>query len=362
MTESTKKNLSFFIRLLVSVLFLVSAVAKLYPSPYFAISTFEVKQLYPLGFSEQIAPFFSRILIGIELGLGLLLLQRRLLRILVLPATILLLLVFIIHLSVETFGSGGNAGNCGCFGELIPMTPIEAIIKNVVAVILLAVVYKITPTRNERQDNFWYLCSIVLASILALFMVAPIQPIATESTDNQVVDTLATPSPELQTPSTSVAADTLQTPEKVKDTVTKPEKPKAPTAKKSGYASYFRDIDNGKKLFCLFVPGCEHCKDAARDLTNLKKKNKDFPDIRIVFMNEEADLIPGFFEYAGAEYPYKIIEIIPFWKLLGQGRDTPGVKYLWNGNEYIFFDGINDNQFSAKALEKVISETDKKYK
>lgn len=362
MTESTKKNLSFFIRLLVSVLFLVSAVAKLYPSPYFAISTFEVKQLYPLGFSEQIAPFFSRILIGIELGLGLLLLQRRLLRILVLPATILLLLVFIIHLSIETFGSGGNAGNCGCFGELIPMTPIEAIIKNVVAVILLAVVYKITPTRNERQDNFWYLCSIVLASILALFMVAPIQPIVTESTDNQVVDTLAIPSPELQTPSTSVAADTLQTPEKVKDTTSKPEKPKAPTSKKSGYASYFRDIDSGKKLFCLFVPGCEHCKDAARDLTNLKKKNKDFPDIRIVFMNEEADLIPTFFEYAGAEYPYKIIEIIPFWKLLGQGRDTPGIKYLWNGNEYIFFDGINDNQFSAKALEKVISETDKKYK
>ena len=362
MTESTKHNLSFFIRILVSALFIVSAIAKLYPSPYFAISTFEVKQLYPLGFSEQLAPFFSRILIGIELGLGLLLLQRRLLRLLVLPATILLLLVFIIHLSIETFGSGGNAGNCGCFGELIPMTPIEAIIKNVVAVILLAVVYKITPVRNERQDNFWYLCSIVLASILALFMLAPIQPIAAENQENQAVDTLTVDNPVLPSETVPVNADTIKAAAKVKDTVAVAEKPKAPAAKKSGYASYFRDIDNGKKLFCLFVPGCEHCKDAARDLTNLKKKNKDFPDIRIVFMNEEADLIPAFFEYAGAEYPYKVIEIIPFWKLLGQGRDTPGVKYLWNGNEYIFFDGINDNQFSAKALEKVISETDKKYK
>ena len=66
----SKKNISWGIRLLISFLFLLSAVAKLYPSPYFAISTFEVKQLYPLGFSEGFAPYFSRILIGIEFALG----------------------------------------------------------------------------------------------------------------------------------------------------------------------------------------------------------------------------------------------------------------------------------------------------
>ena len=46
------KNISWILRIIISALFLLSAVAKLYPSPYFAISTFEVKQLYPLGFSE----------------------------------------------------------------------------------------------------------------------------------------------------------------------------------------------------------------------------------------------------------------------------------------------------------------------
>ena len=51
--ENFKKYLPWTIRIIISFLFLISAVAKLYPSPYFAISTFEVKQLYPLGFSED---------------------------------------------------------------------------------------------------------------------------------------------------------------------------------------------------------------------------------------------------------------------------------------------------------------------
>ena len=61
--QNTKPYLPWSIRILISFLFLLSAVAKLYPSPYFAISTFEVKQLYPMGFSEELAAYFSRILI-----------------------------------------------------------------------------------------------------------------------------------------------------------------------------------------------------------------------------------------------------------------------------------------------------------
>jgi len=76
--RTSKNNIAWGIRIVISFLFLLSAVAKLYPSPYFAISTFEVKQLYPMGFSESFAPYFSRILIGIELALGILILQKKL--------------------------------------------------------------------------------------------------------------------------------------------------------------------------------------------------------------------------------------------------------------------------------------------
>ena len=63
----------------------------------------------------------------------------------------------------------------------------------------------------------------------------------------------------------------------------------------------------------------------------MRKKDKNFPEVKIIFMNEEAFKIPEFFKIAEANYPYKVIEIIPFWNELGDNRNTPGVLYLWNG-------------------------------
>lgn len=354
----SKNTLSWGIRFVISFLFLLSAVAKLYPSPYFAISTFEVKQLYPMGFSESFAPYFSRILIGIEFALGLLILQKNFLRSVVIPATVLLLAVFTTHLTIVTFVSGGNSGNCGCFGSLLPMTPIEAIIKNVAALLLLGWLYIILPKSNEKKGNFWVLTTVTFASILAMFMIAPMQPVESKFSISEPNETTID---SLVVDSTKVEVN----PVLVKDSVKKVEVKKEellvelnePSKKKSGYAQYFSKIDNGRKTLCFFVPGCDHCRVAAKELTELKKTNKNFPEISIVFMNEEADLIPDFFKEAGAEYPYKVIEVIPFWKVLGSGKDTPGVKYLWNGNEYKYYWGITDNKFDVQDYQKLINKS-----
>src|SRR5436190_15550549 len=161
--ENIKKYLSWTIRILISFLFLLSAVAKMYPSPYFAISTFEVKQLYPMGFNETFASYFSRILIGIELGLGVLILQPNYLKKIIVPSTFLMLAVFVVQLTIESIISGGNSGNCGCFGSLLPMTPIEAIMKNIVAMIMLG--YLFSALRQDKPDkkNFWVLSTVLLA-------------------------------------------------------------------------------------------------------------------------------------------------------------------------------------------------------
>jgi len=357
--STSKKYIAWTLRIVVAVLFIVSALAKLskghlLDSPYFAISTFEVKQLYPMGFSESFAPYFSRTLIGIEMALGLLLLQKNYLRKFLIPVTILLLLVFIGHLSYVTFLSGGNTGNCGCFGELLPMTPIEAILKNIVAVGLLVYLFKILPKENN-PGNFWILTTVLFATILWIFMLAPIQPPAatfTVSTPETTTTTDTITQPTVDTTQVVAPTETAKQPEAVKEAVK--EVPTGPTPKKSGYASYFAAIDKGRKTLCFFVPGCDHCRAAAKELTELRKTTKDFPEISIIFMNEEADLIPDFFKEAGAEYPYKIIEVIPFWKVLGNKRDTPGVKYLWNGNEIKYYDGINENKFNPVDFQKLI--------
>jgi hypothetical protein len=361
MTTSSKNYIAWSLRAIVSVLFIVSALAKLskghlLDSPYFAISTFEVKQLYPMGFSEGFAPYFSRTLIGIELALGLLLLQKNYLRKFIIPVTTLLLLVFIAHLSYITFLGGGNTGNCGCFGELIPMTPIQAILKNVVAVGLLAYLYKLLP-KTTNNGNFWVTTTILFATILSVFMIAPIQPPTsnfTVSTPAEIpVDTLPEKVIDTTKNTAVTAKDTVKKAASIKEEA-KPES-NEPEKHKSGYSQYFANIDKGRKTLCFFVPGCDHCREAAKELTDLRKTNKNFPEISIIFMNEEADLIPEFFKAAGAEYPYKIIEVIPFWKVLGSGKDTPGVKYLWNGNEYKYYFGITDNKFNPVDYQKLIN-------
>ena len=351
-----KKNISWIIRIVVALLFIVSAIAKLYPSPYFAISTFEVKQLYTLGFSETLAPYFSRILIGIEFALGFLLLNNHFLKRITIPATIGLLSVFIIHLSYVTFLSGGNSGNCGCFGELIPMTPIEAIIKNIIAVGLLIWLWKIS--ENDKKSNIWMLTSITLSCILGLFMLAPMKASSTSisnsnnNTNNNIsTDTIIKLNDSVKTEEIKTTDSSKIKTEKVVEAIKKEVGPKQAV---SGYSDLYADIDKGQKILCFFVPGCDHCKDAAKDLNALQKKYKDFPEVKIVFMDEEPEKIPDFFKYAGKQFPYKVIDIIPFWTKLGTGKDTPGVIYIHNGNVIKFYDGIAEKAFNSKAIEKVI--------
>jgi thiol-disulfide isomerase/thioredoxin len=360
-----KKNISWTLRIVIALLFIVSAIAKIskgwisdFPfidfSPYFAISTFEVKQLLTLGFSESLAPYFSRILIGIEFALGFLMLSNHFLKRITIPATVGLLSVFIIHLSYVTFLSGGNSGNCGCFGELIPMTPIEAIIKNIIAVGLLIWLWKIS--ENDKKSNIWMLISITLACILGLFMLAPMKASSvsiSNSNDNINIstDTISklTDSEKIEEIKT-IDSSKLKTDKAVEEV----KKEVGPKQAVSGYSDLYADIDKGQKILCFFVPGCEHCRDAAKDLNALQKKHKDFPSVQIVFMDEEAEKIPDFFKYAGKQFPHKVIDIIPFWTKLGTGKDTPGVVYLHNGNVIKFFDGIAEKAFNSKALEKVI--------
>ena len=351
-----KENLSWILRLIISALFIVSAVAKLYPSPYFAISTFEVKQLYPLGFSEGFAPYFSRILIGIEFALGIAILLKDYLKKITIPATILLLSVFVIHLSYTTFISG-NSGNCGCFGELLPMTPVEAIIKNIIAIGLLIWLIKLLPA--DGKSNFWLLKSVGLGCVLALFMLAPIRPVekvmeepTSEIQENLGVVADSTSLLTVEIPETEVPTTNAPTVENPEVEVKKAEE--TPKKVKSGYEKYFPGIDTDKKILCYFVPGCDHCMDTAKELNEMRKKDKNFPPIYVIFMNEEPEKVPTFFEFAGTKFPYKMIDVIPFWTELGDGRDTPGVKYLWNGNEFKYYDGINENKFNGAEFKKLI--------
>lgn len=129
-----KKILNFFIHLVVTavgLIFLYSAYTKLDP----VIETFEMSFI-KLGVANwNTAPWVARLMIGIEIFIGLLLVLNYHLKF-TLKAGIVLLMVFNTYLLYQII-SGSGSENCGCFGEVIHMTPAQALGKNAVMILAL---------------------------------------------------------------------------------------------------------------------------------------------------------------------------------------------------------------------------------
>ncbi len=345
--ETLRKYLPWTVRILISGLFFLSAFAKIYPDPsfYFSITAFEYKQLVPMGFSMETAVYFSRIIIGIEFAIGILLLFPYYIKKIIIPATILMLAIFSVHLTIEIFTSG-NQGNCGCFGALLPMTPLQALLKNLVSIaLLLLILIKFSDNINEKRNISYCLIitNVITFCILVLFMVTHKMQ---KKEYNPVKDTTEIHDTIFRT---IVNGDTVDT---------KPaeilEKNTGPLKKSSGYEKYFKGVDNGRKIICFFAPTCDHCMTTAKELTELKKGDPNFPKIKIIFMDEAPEEIPKFFKFAGAQYPYLVLDMPSFWDALGKTKFTPGVVYLWNGNEQKFYNGTEGDKFNKAEFAKIV--------
>jgi len=307
------KNITLISRLLISGLFLLSAIAKLYPTPLYGITkVFEEGQLIPMGFSEDFAPFFSRLIIAFEFFIAFAILQTHYIKKLIIPSTILLLIIFNIDLALDIFV--GNDENCGCFGQLIPMTPTEAFIKNIFTILLLIFIYR--NVNDKKESSFLLLLNGYLIISVLMFSLLPI---ATNSSSKQI----------------------------------------------SSYSSYVDEafnINEGKKILCFFDAGCEHCMDAAKSLTEIASNSTEFPDVHIIFSDTEEGKIPDFLKYSGKEYSYQIMEfynpdddINSYLEVLGFEYENPVIIYYNNGNQMRFYDGTSSNEYSAKDFESLFN-------
>jgi len=306
-------NLRLVVKWLMFGLFILSALAKLYPTPMYGITKiFEEGQLIPMGFSESLAPYFSRIIIGVEFFIAFAFLQNNFIKRIIIPSSILLLIVFSLHLCYSIFL--GDSENCGCFGELIPMTPTEALIKNIVTIFVLIWLYR--NLENNLASNFSKLIIQFLSILLLMFAFLPIQTVG----KNKLV---------------------------------------------SSYSSYVLsdfDINEGKKILCFFDAGCDHCMDAAKSLAEMSDSIKSFPQIHIIFSDSEEERIPDFFAFAEREFSYQILpfyndddEINSYLEILGYEYENPAVIYLNNGNQIRFYDGTGPNEFNPNEFKKLFN-------
>ncbi len=354
-----KAYLPWTARIVVSILFLVSAVSKMFP-----IWMFE-KQLVDLGICGWCdAPYFSRLLIALEAAIGIAILQRHFLKRFVIPVTAFLLVAFCAHLSIEMVKHGAMNGNCGCFGQLIPMTPLEAFIKNVLTLGLLVYIYRTTQEHEKGQNRFMVPLFIYSVSAFGMFALFPFCPCEAENTGDSATETEVLIEDNSTTiDSTGTNADTLAiTTTASSDTVASAKVEEVQPPKVKSRFSEFKTIggkkvnlDEGKKLVCFFAPGCDHCRETAKELKALAAKLK-LPDTYIIFMDEEAFLIPEFMKETGFNKPYQVIDIPKFWTVLGSNASTPGLFYLWNGNIIKSFEGIEGNKFDATALKSALEQ------
>lgn len=355
-----KAYLPWTARIVVSILFLVSAVSKMFP-----LWMFE-KQLVDLGICGWCdAPYFSRLLIALEVAIGIAILQRHFIKRFVIPVTAFLLVAFCVHLSIEMVKHGAMNGNCGCFGQLIPMTPLEAVIKNVLTLGILVYIYRTTEEYEKGQNRFMVPMFIYSVSAFGMFAVFPFCPCEEETEQTtEIIGENNVPSVDDQqdTLVQSYSADTTTAVALAADTTSGAKVEEAQPAKVKSRFSEFKTIggkkvnlDEGKKLVCFFAPGCDHCRETAKELKALAAKLK-LPDTYIIFMDEEAFLIPEFLKETGFNKPYQVIDIPKFWTVLGSNASTPGLFYLWNGNIIKSFEGIEGNKFDAAALKTAIEQ------
>jgi thiol-disulfide isomerase/thioredoxin len=276
-----------------------------------------------LGFSSEISSYLSRILIALEFAIGVLILLPFYLKRIVIPLTIFVLAAFCVHLALQIYLTG-NSGNCGCFGTLLPMTPLEAILKNIFAIGLLVILNKLLSKDKSKSIEIFYGFLIYLFFVIGIMALVPIK-----NSSNVTIDS-----------NYQIQEDLVL---------------EGPKQMKSEFGQTLPFADKGRLILCFFAPGCDHCRAAVRSIDSLSKIVEDFPKVEIVFMDEEVDKIPEFFEYAGGEYNYIVLDISTFYDVLTWERDTPGIFYMWNGNILKEFNGTNESAYDPESLLKSLN-------
>lgn len=147
------------------VLFLYSAYTKLLP-----IQTFEYTLVEFVHMPWWMAAVASRLLVGMEAALGVLLVfniyggSKWILK-----CSLGILIAFCIYL-VYLWATAGNDVNCGCFGDVIWMSPSSSLIKNAIMMVLLAILLVFHAGINKKWAKYVSIAVFIIITIVPLFV------------------------------------------------------------------------------------------------------------------------------------------------------------------------------------------------
>ena len=272
-------------------LFLYSAYTKLYPQESFESFQYSVVQYIKLPWI--VAAIASRLLIGLEGALGLLLLAHfygpgnRIIK-----YALGLIVIFSVYL-VYLWVYAGNNINCGCFGDAIWMSPSTSLLKNAAISIGLLLLLKFHKGFEFTLRSF--IASIILiGSITGVFINQPLPDTKPQW---------------LQKDKFQLDMSKLYAPGK-KD---------APKV----------DLRTGKHVLAFFSAGCPHCRMAAYKMHIMKDRNPSLPFYMVVG-GESNEQMKDFWNKSQAQnIPYCRLKAEDFTGMIG--FSWPVIYFINNG-------------------------------
>jgi hypothetical protein len=276
-------------------------------SPFFELML--VKQT-PLE-TRQAAAVATRLIVALELFIGLMFFQTSFLRRSMVPLTACILVAFTLYL-VWLMIYDPDAEDCGCFGEMIAMTPAVSIGKNLLLLLFLLPIYRFADSAKRATGIPLAMGAFALG--FAIFTM----PTQAET---------AVPPPEDGGPAPSKFAvfETLE----------------------NGDATL--QLTEGIRIAALLSLDCDHCQFVALQLGETYDLFEP-AKIGFVFLGEE-DAVPDFLGQINTDLviPYTIPSAITFFDFTGD--KPPRVYLLQEGKTVKYWD---TDDFDLGLLEEAV--------
>ena len=273
-------NLRITLQLFLAATFLFSAYTKAVAPGFFEV-LLEQQGLVP---SRLYGAWVTRFIIAIETWLGLCLLLSFYTRF-ILRFSFLLLVVFSVHLGYLI--AIGETGNCGCFGEMISMSPLASLGKNLLLLSVNGFLLRYKFRGNKKPLITWLLLPLLFA---AASLVWPVQ-----TQPDEVVEKI--PMFEAET----------------------------------GI-----DFANGSYLVAIFNLGCEHCQEAAHQIATWQNNGINLPQVAALFFAEGDTSVADFNAITESNFPYQMIDANTFFDLIGSA--PPRIYWITDGQVKQYWD------------------------
>lgn len=273
-------HLRSLLQIFLAVTFLFSAYTKAIAPGFFEV-LLEQQGLVP---NRLYGAWATRAIIALEVWLGLGLLFSVFIRAL-LRISFGLLVAFSVHLCYLIII--GETDNCGCFGEMISMSPLASLGKNVVLLGVNGFLLRYKYKGNKKSGWIWALLPALFAAAVFVW------PISTE-------------------PDEVVA--------------------KFPAFEETSEI----DFTTGEYLVAVLNLSCEHCQEAAQELAELQRNGVSLPQVVALFFEEGDTTVKQFNAKTNADFPYQMIDVNTFFDLIGSA--PPRVYWIKAGEVDQFWD------------------------